>query len=77
MTHVNTGHGALIRNKHTIIWPKNDHIYSENDVFYPSNNFSGQIGQEIPIHSYSPPHKLRNLRKPSLDTITLAVLSQG
>lgn len=22
MTHVNTGHGALIRNKHTIIWPK-------------------------------------------------------
>ena len=35
MTHVKTGHGALIRNKHTIIWPKNDHIYSENDVFYP------------------------------------------
>ena len=35
MTHVNTGHGALIRNKHTIIWTKNDHIYSENDVFYP------------------------------------------
>ncbi len=33
MTHVKTGHGALIRNKHTITWPKMT-IFIRKMVFF-------------------------------------------